>query len=196
MTRLVAALGLLALVVARPVPAGAQLWQWTDSEGVVRWTNDPATIPPAFRPGARDVGSPAPRAPAAGEPRPGPDPTVLTFESGRPIKAPVHLNGTPLVLIVDTGADRTVIAPAAIARAGIDGAGGREVRILGVTGGADAREVIVPRLDVAGAQVGPLAIVVHDVGVAGVDGLLGRDVLDRFTLTLDAASGRAVLAPR
>jgi hypothetical protein len=67
---------------------------------------------------------------------------------------------------------------------------------VGVTGGATAREVRVERLDLAGAQVGPLAVIAYDPAVAGVDGLLGRDVLDRFTLTVDAASGRATLAPR
>jgi hypothetical protein len=29
-----------------------------------------------------------------------------------------------------------------------------------------------------------------------VDGLLGRDVLDAFTLSVDTASGRATLTPR
>jgi hypothetical protein len=39
-------------------------------------------------------------------------------------------------------------------------------------------------------------VIVLDVGVAGVDGLLGRDVLDHFTLTVDAARGQATLVPR
>jgi hypothetical protein len=83
-----------------------------------------------------------------------------------------------------------------VARAGLDAERGRAVQIVGVAGSAAAREVVVPRLDVAGARVGPLSVIVHDVGVAEVDGLLGRDILDRFTLTLDAAAGRAVLRPR
>ena len=48
----------------------------------------------------------------------------------------------------------------------------------------------------AGARVGPLTVIVHDVGLADIDGLLGRDVLDRFTLTVDSARGRATLVPR
>jgi hypothetical protein len=39
-------------------------------------------------------------------------------------------------------------------------------------------------------------VIVLDVGVAGVDGLLGRDVLDHFTLTVDTARGQATLVPR
>jgi hypothetical protein len=56
--------------------------------------------------------------------------------------------------------------------------------------------VIVPVLDIAGASLGPLWLIVHDAGLGGVDGLLGRDVLDAFTVTIDAAAGRATLIPR
>ena len=52
------------------------------------------------------------------------------------------------------------------------------------------------RLELAGTHLGPLPVIVLDVGVAGVDGLLGRDVLDRFTFTVDAARGQAMLVPR
>jgi hypothetical protein len=70
------------------------------------------------------------------------------------------------------------------------------VRVLGVAGSATAGEALVEHLELAGARVGPLPVIVLDVGVAGVDGLLGRDVLDHFTLTVDAARGQATLVPR
>jgi predicted aspartyl protease len=106
------------------------------------------------------------------------------------------LNGVPLRLIVDTGADRTLISPAAMARAGFDPGGGTPVQIRGVTGDAAAAMVRVPRLDLAGTQVGPVGVIVHTISADGVDGLLGRDVLDAFTLTVDAANRRALLTPR
>lgn len=185
------ALVALATLVLAAGPAGAQLWRWTDGEGVVRYTNDPAAIPPVYRDAARDIGSPQPRsAPVTG------GATVIPFAARGPITAGVHLNGVPLLLLVDTGAERTVISPAAIARAGMDPERGRLLRIVGVTGSATAREVVVPLLDVAGARVGPLPVIVHEMSVGEVDGLLGRDVLDYFTLTVDSAGGRAILAPR
>lgn len=116
--------------------------------------------------------------------------------AGAAVIVDAHLNGVPLRLLLDTGADRTVISPTALARAGIDATGGAPVRITGVTGAAAAQLVSVQRLDVAGAQVGPLAVVAHAVPGEGFDGLLGRDVLDAFTVTFDAAQNRAVLAPR
>ena len=56
--------------------------------------------------------------------------------------------------------------------------------------------VSVPRLDLAGTRVGPVAVVVHALPGQSADGLLGRDVLDAFTVTVDAASQRAILVPR
>jgi hypothetical protein len=70
------------------------------------------------------------------------------------------------------------------------------VHIRGVTGDAVAPLVSVQRLDIAGARVGPVAVVVHALPGHSVDGLLGRDVLDAFTVTVDAASQRAILLPR
>src|SRR5216117_105339 len=43
---LVALLGLLGLTT----PAAAQLYSWTDSNGVMHYTADPASIPPQHRP--------------------------------------------------------------------------------------------------------------------------------------------------
>ena len=183
----------LALVAG---PAAAELYQWTDASGVRHYTSDPGSIPEAYRAGARDIGSPRPReAPPAGTRRDA-DSGVMRFAGGAPIVAAVEINGAALRLIVDTGADRTMISPAAAARTGLSVAGGRPVQILGVTGSAVGSELLVPQMDVAGTRVGPLPVVVHDAPVGGTDGLLGRDVLDFFTLTVDSTAGRAILKPR
>jgi len=101
--------------------------------------------------------------------------------------------------LLDTGADRTLVSPAAAARAGYEQPivpGGSPVRIVGVTGTVVAPQVIAPMFDVAGTRFGPLWLIVHDAGLRGVDGLLGRDILDAFTVTIDASAGRATLTPR
>ena len=71
----------------------------------------------------------------------------------------------------------------------------RAARRSGSAVSSPAVLVSVPRLDIAGAQVGPLGVVAFAVP-GDVDGLLGRDVLDAFTVTFDAAQNRATLAPR
>ena len=128
----------------------------------------------------------------------------LRLAPGAPITVEARLNGTALTLIVDTGADRTVISPDALSRAGLAGQPGRPVEVIGVTGSASATLVTVPLLDIAGARIGPLAVIVYALpstlrrGLAAdaIDGLLGRDVLDAFTLNVDTASGRATLTLR
>ena len=191
-----AGLAALAALVALVSPAWAQLYRWTDDAGTVHYTTDLATIPPAHRDRARDIGAPTPgpqqpvpAAPAAGG--------VVIPYTGGPLVVDAGLNGVPLRLVLDTGADRTLISPAAMARAGVDVAGGTPVRIRGVTGDAVVPLVSVPRLDVAGMPVGPVAVLVHALsGPSGADGLLGRDVLDAFTVTVEAAAQRAILVPR
>jgi hypothetical protein len=187
-----AALAITVLALVAP-PAWAQLYRWSDADGTVHYTSDLATIPPAHRASARDIGAPTPGPVVA------PAPAAAGIEipyTGGPLVVGAVLNGVTLRLIVDTGADRTLISPAAMARAGYDPGGGAPVQIRGVTGDAAATLVRVPRLDVAGTPVGPVSVVVHTLATEGVDGLLGRDVLDAFTVTVDAAGRRALLIPR
>jgi len=190
-----AVLAALATAITLVSPSWAQLYRWTDPAGTVHYTTDLATIPPTYRDGARDIGAPTPGPPSAPAPPPAGAGVVIPYTGG-PLVVEASLNGVPLRLVLDTGADRTLISPAAMARAGFDVAGGTLVHIRGVTGDAVAALVAVPRLDVAGTRVGPVAVVVHALPGQSVDGLLGRDVLDAFTVTVDAVSQRAILVPR
>lgn len=171
----------------------------------MHYTADLAAIPLAFRDGATLLSAPQARPALPPDPS---APVTLGVTPGAPITVEARLNGVSLTLIVDTGADRTVISPEAIERAGLAGQPERTIQVVGVTGAATARLVTLPLLDVAGARIGPLPVVVYTLpatflaaGSGGspagtVDGLLGRDVLDAFTLSVDAASGRATLRLR
>ncbi len=51
-------------------------------------------------------------------------------------------------------------------------------------------------LEVGGAKVSKLLVIAHDIEQAAVDGLLGRDFLDQFKVSIDSDSGVATLAPK
>ena len=174
--------------------AEAQLYRWTDGEGVDHYTADLQSIPAQFRDRAQEIGAPTPGPVVPVEPAT-PGGTVIPYTSGSPLVVDGAVNGVAVKLLVDTGAERTLITPAAMTRAGVDFANGTPVKIRGVTGDGSAM-LVTTSLDVAGSHVGDVPVVVHTLGNQGVDGLLGRDVLDGFTVTVDAASRRAVLTPR
>ena len=189
----------LALVLTLVSPVSAALWRWVDSAGVTYYTSERNSIPEKYRNAAEEIGVPSAREPqpaaSPSSPTASPSSGVVPLPTGAPIMVEALLNGVPLRLLLDTGADRTVISPAALGRAGIDTRTGTPFRISGVTGSSPASLVNVPRLDIAGAQVGPLGVVAFAVP-GEVDGLLGRDVLDGFMVTFDPGQNRATLTPR
>ena len=190
MTRLLGvAVVVFVALAAWAAPAAAQVYRWTDDEGVVHLTTDESRIPEKHR-AATDVLQSSPRSPV----EPPPSGHVVETTPGAAMYADAMLNGVPLRLLIDTGASRTVIAPGVLARAGIDVTRGHPASMVGVGGAVQAVEIAVPRLDVAGAQIGPLRVIAHDVPGLRGDGLLGRDVLEQFTLTIDPVRGRATLS--
>jgi hypothetical protein len=183
----------LLLALSAPGLALAQVYRWTDAEGTIHYTTDAVTIPPGFRGNVRTIDTPTPGPIMV--PPPASSGVVVPYTGG-PVIVDASLNGVALRLLLDTGADRTMISPEAMSRAGFDATRGTPVQIRGVTGDAQAVLVSVPRLDLAGTQVGPVAVIVHTLSAGGADGLLGRDVLNAFTVTVDSASSRAILVPR
>jgi hypothetical protein len=68
--------------------------------------------------------------------------------------------------------------------------------IRGVTGSGHADVVQVASVQVGNAKVGPLRIVAHDADLRQAEGLLGRDFLEHFTVTIDAREQIVTLAPK
>ncbi|HET7874443.1 MAG TPA: retropepsin-like aspartic protease [Methylomirabilota bacterium] len=110
------------------------------------------------------------------------------------------INGaTGALLIVDTGAQRTVLTPALLKRMNVSVPDTAPRRKLYVMGG---RSIDLPFIRVAsvrtgGAVVENLEVGVYDVAPQSrvVDGLLGGDFLGRFKTTLDAREGLLRLEP-
>jgi predicted aspartyl protease len=110
----------------------------------------------------------------------------------------VKINGTSTArLVLDTGADGTLISPRALRAAGVSlvtpiGTG----QVIGVTGSDRVPFVMVESLEVGDARVVKLPVGAYEIAQAEGDGLLGRDFLNRFNVTIDAVRGLVTLSPK
>lgn len=201
------ALGLVlgGLLSGALTPASAQIYRWTDERGEVRFSQGIQSVPPQFRGGAVMMSGPsAPAAPAPATPEPSaassPPAGVarIPFTPGQPIMVSAKINGGGTTqLILDTGAQGTLISPTALAALGISYRNAVRGSIKGVTGDANVLAVRIESIEVEGARFGPLMVVSHDSGLgSGRDGLLGRDFLDNFIVTIDSAARVVTLTPK
>jgi hypothetical protein len=197
--------GLLGVVTT----VSAQIYRWTDERGQVRFSQGIHSVPPQFRGGAVMMSAPSqPAAPAPTAPGPAaPEQAATTaasgvaripFTPGQPIMVSAKINGGGNTqLMLDTGAQGTVISPTALAALGISYRNAVRGSIKGVTGDANVLAVRIESIEVEGARFGPLLVVSHDAGLgAGRDGLLGRDFLDNFIVTIDSAARVVTLTPK
>lgn len=183
------------LLLVGPQPALAQMYQWQDDQGTVHFTNELESVPEPYRSKARFLPT-SPMAP------PAPPPTLsgitrIPFAPGSPILVAARINGMgPVTLMLDTGADRTVVAPSTLSRLGIPTENAPRATIKGATGTGQGGLVQVTSIEVGEAKWGPLLIVAHDADLKVADGLLGRDFLERFTVTIDGKEGVVTLVPK
>jgi len=182
-----------ALLTLGAADARAQVYRWVDEQGTIHFSSGLERVPERHRGGARPlqgaVDEPAPGVSGSGLAR-------IAFTPGAPILVSVRINGAgPVTLVLDTGADRTLVAPAALRAVGIGPEATARLEVRGVAGTAQAEVVDVSLIEVAGARVGPLRIIAHDAGIPQAQGLLGRDFLGRFHVTIDSQAGVVTLAP-
>jgi hypothetical protein len=185
--------------------ASAQIYRWTDDRGDVRYSQGIHSVPPQFRGGAVMMSAPSqPTGPAPAGPEPGAAASAtsgvarIPFTPGQPIMVLARINGGGTAqLILDTGAQGTVISPTTLAALGVSYRNAVRGSIKGVTGDADVLAVRVDSVEVEGARFGPLLVVSHDAGLgSGRDGLLGRDFLDNFIVTIDSNARVVTLTPK
>jgi clan AA aspartic protease (TIGR02281 family) len=197
----IAAVLLLPVVLAvAATPAGAQMYRWTDDQGNPHYSQGLDSVPDRYRATARQLlyrNAPAAAAPADRTPA-GSASTIVSFTPGGRIYVDARINDSASVhLLLDTGADRTVITPRALVAAGVSiRAAGVPGTIRGATGTADVAAYPIDSLQVGQARVGKMLIISHDINEADTDGLLGRDFLDQFKVTIDNTAGQVTLGPK
>jgi Aspartyl protease/Domain of unknown function (DUF4124) len=191
------------LIAISPRNAHAQYYRYTDERGQNHYVDGLEKVPAPLRGSAVPLGlrnapvtppdsaAPTPARPAGG--------AVVKYTPGQRIMVDVKINGSfTAPLLLDTGADRTMISPRTLQAAGV--AITRPVatgNITGATGTDRINYVFVDSLEVGEARVGRMPVGSYELAGTGAgDGLLGRDFLDQFKITFDAAKGEVHLAPK
>ncbi len=190
----------LAFVIALAGHAGAEIVRWTDERGNPHYADGIESVPERYRSTVvplrmRNSPPPPPGSEVATTRSTGG--AVIRYAPGQRITVEGKINGrTPVRLLFDTGADRTLISPKILRDAGVWLIGAASGPIVGVTGQADAQSITLDSLDVQDARVEKLHVLVFDMNRPDVDGLLGRDFLDHFHVTLDSSTGTVTLRPK
>jgi predicted aspartyl protease len=203
---------LLALATLAPSSAAAQIYRYTDAKGNSHYVDGFESVPHEYRSRAVPMGlqnappgaaTPAPAPPTPGAARPGAAASgpkggaTIRYTPGRPIMVDAKVNGnTAATLLLDTGADKTMINPRVLTAAGVSLA--RPIgttKVVGVAGSDHVNFVLIESLEIGEARVGRMQVASYDVSGAG-DGLLGRDFLDRFTVNIDSTNGIVTLSPK
>jgi Aspartyl protease len=197
--------GALALILTLVTgPATAEIVKYTDNSGTNHYVEGMESVPQQYRAravplGMSNDGSAAPPRGAADLAKTSSvkGGATITYAPGQRIMVNATVNGsTAAQLLLDTGADRTMINPRVLAAAGVSLARGvGAATVSGVGGSQQMQFVTINSLDVAGATVGRLTVAAHSIDGAG-DGLLGRDFLDQFSVNIDSAKGVVTLTPK
>jgi hypothetical protein len=186
------------IVLLVPGLALADIYFYVDDQGIQYYTTRLESIPESYRSKVQVLSLPAsPSPPQELQPAPAKsEPSKISFRSGSPILVQARINGAgPITMILDTGADRTLLVSSALGKLGISIENAERVLLSGVTGISYGSAVWVNSVEVGGARVAPLLVVIHDSDLKGAEGLLGRDFLANFNVTIDSKEQLVTLAP-
>jgi len=97
-------------------------------------------------------------------------------------------------LLLDTGAEFTVLSPAAAQRLALNLGNSAVIPLRSASGIFFAPMTKVPSIAVGDAAVHDVEVIVHDA-TPGLDGLLGMSFLDNFLVTISSSDAKLILTP-
>jgi predicted aspartyl protease len=189
---------LILVCLVSPETGWSEIYYWIDGQGIQNYSARIENIPEEYRSKAQMLSLP-PAPPAPPELKPSPPikgPTRIPFSPGSPVLVEAKINGIgPITLILDTGAERTLISPLVLSRLGLSTENEPPIILRGVTGTGYAHRVRVDFIEIGETRVGPLLIAVYPLDLKGAQGLLGRDFLSNLNLTIDSKEKVVTLTP-
>jgi hypothetical protein len=192
-------IAIILITLLIPQAARSDIYYWTDDEGVQNYTALLDSVPEVYRSRVQRLSllptPPTPTEPESGAPTK--VPIRIPFTPGAPILVNTRINGMgPISLILDTGAERTLISPSVLSRLGLTPENAPPVILKGVTGMGQADRAWIATIEVGQSRVGPLLVAVYAADLKGAEGLLGWDFLSSLNLTIDSKEKVVILTPR
>jgi hypothetical protein len=188
----------IILICLFPEVGLSDIYYWVDDKGIQNYTARLESVPEEYRSKAQQLPllSTPPAPPELKPSPPTKGPTRIPFSPGSPVLVNAKINGLgPITLILDTGAERTIISPSVLSRVVLSTENALPVTLKGVTGMGYGDGVWVDFIEVGETKVGPLLIVVYATDLKGADGLLGRDFLSHHNVIIDPKEKIVTLTP-
>jgi len=174
----------------------ADIYYWVDDEGIHNFTATLENVPEKYRSRVKMHSLPSDLPPELEPSRANKGPTRIPFSLGSPVLVQARINGIgPFTLVLDTGAERTMISPSILSRLGRSSENAPPITLKSVTGMGYASGVWVDSIEIGETRVGPLLIAVYEVDLKGAEGLLGRDFLSHLKVTIDPKEKVVTLTP-
>lgn len=109
----------------------------------------------------------------------------ITIDAGHPL-VQASINGHPLNLLLDTGAQGSLVTPETAARLGLPKDRRRTTSLVGVGGTVSTQNVMLHDFAVAGSEYLDMSVGVSALPASDrTDGLIGADILSVYDLDLD-----------
>jgi predicted aspartyl protease len=189
---------LILICLLFPEAGLSDIYYWIDDQGIQNYTAVMESVPEVYRSKVQRLAllpAPAPPEPNLSPPNKGA--TRIPFSPGSPIPVQTRINGLgPIPLILDTGAERTIISPSVLSRLGLSVEAEPPIILKGVTGMGQANRVRVNFIEVGESRVSPLLIAVYAADLKGADGLLGWDFLSSLNVSIDPKEKMVTLTPK
>lgn len=195
----------------------SEIYKWTDRNGKVHFTDNPATVPKAYRDQINAQTAKPSQSKNATSSRTSAQPNTSTSavptqrthavrtpqvflvpfkRAGNSMFVRATLDGFVRVpLIVDTGASLTVISTVTAKRLGLNLERAAMIPMRSASGVFLAHLTKVRSMSVGDATVKDVDVVVHDISPGRERGLLGMSFLDHFNVTIHSLQDVMSLKP-
>jgi len=154
--------GMIAIILICllfPEKGWSDIYFWIDKQGIRNYTATLESVPEEYRSRAEALSLLPTPLPELKTSPPNKGPTRIPFSPGSPVLVQARINGLgPFTLILDTGAEGTIISPSVLSRLGLSSENVPSIILKGVTGMGYASRVWVDFIEIGETIIRPWSV--------------------------------------